>query len=808
MKSKFSKIFTAVLMLCLAFSLCFAMTACNKTVDKLTSELGVVIEGEFDKGAQLVTEPVEVTGETGKNVIALLEEKEYAKEGEVRIFDISVVKDGSKVQPSGKVKVTVPAPFESESGYVTFHIKDDNSVEELKTTYSDGKISFETDSFSYFVVTEALFNTPPADVTSLRLDAANAGFTDGKATYVIGNEFPPKPENVVVCGVTATGEKYLEKTEYTVDLGGLDFEKEGTYTITYTYKKDTSIKATLTVEVVAPEFTFRAIVGEGVGLIHYGGEEMPNGYYGEHKAGEQIALKAVAESGYEFVGWYTDANEPQLISANAEHTFTTGNAPQTVKAVFNAVVTSLRLDGANAGFTDGKATYVIGSENKPNPENVVVYGVTIEGETPLNADQYTFDLGGLDFAVANSYTITYTYKKDTSIKATLTVTVVSADSINLSMSGSSSRSAYYTGGCAPRIAKSEILNNGEPCDLDALGLSWEWRDLSGAVVNAVYDTTWDDETLFPTPAKAGTYKFVICSETDGVKTDLLVTEHEIIERKVSLVTDSSDIHTYEYYVPIAKVTVDGTTRYYAMPMPGSLSSNMSKLPAIEVTPDENGNFMIGGKGEFAFFLDWLSGGYNACIGGDYANGQGALYLSSSGVIAFDPTYNAKDFAVTFSLNEDGSISFKCPHEGGTLSFAYTEADGYYFTANDKDTAATYYPVYLYQTYVAPPTEQYEYIGGNLSKTYDGEAVSIDPYKDFVIRTENGEDWSVLSKNGTGRFAWGTGKGEDLQAMTDDGSGRLTGPSEVGEYCIVFQIQLKDGTWQTAGYGPLVYFSIT
>ena len=60
-----------------------------------------------------------LTGETGKNVIALLEEKEYAKEGEVRIFDISVVKDGSKVQPSGKVKVTVPAPFESESGYVT-----------------------------------------------------------------------------------------------------------------------------------------------------------------------------------------------------------------------------------------------------------------------------------------------------------------------------------------------------------------------------------------------------------------------------------------------------------------------------------------------------------------------------------------------------------------------------------------------------------------------------------------------------------------------------------------------------------------
>ena len=108
-------------------------------------------------------------------------------------------------------------------------------------------------------------------------------------------------------------------------------------------------------EVVKPKFAFQAIVGEGKGSILYGGEEMPNGYYGEHKAGEQIALKAVADSGYEFVGWYTDANEPQLISANAEHTFTTGNAPQTVKAVFNAVVTSLKLDAATQRMRDLRA---------------------------------------------------------------------------------------------------------------------------------------------------------------------------------------------------------------------------------------------------------------------------------------------------------------------------------------------------------------------------------------------------------------------------------------------------------------------
>ena len=87
-------------------------------------------------------------------------------------------------------------------------------------------------------------------------------------------------------------------------------------------------------EVVAPEFTFRAIVGEGVGLIHYGGEEMTNGYYGEHKAGEQIALKAVADSGYEFVGWFTRDNDPQLISSSSQYTFTAQRKDTSVQAVF------------------------------------------------------------------------------------------------------------------------------------------------------------------------------------------------------------------------------------------------------------------------------------------------------------------------------------------------------------------------------------------------------------------------------------------------------------------------------------------
>ena len=64
---------------------------------------------------------------------------------------LSLSKNGEKVQPNGKVKVTMLKPFESD-GYVTYHIKVDNTVEELKTTVDGNKIYFETTSFSYFVV--------------------------------------------------------------------------------------------------------------------------------------------------------------------------------------------------------------------------------------------------------------------------------------------------------------------------------------------------------------------------------------------------------------------------------------------------------------------------------------------------------------------------------------------------------------------------------------------------------------------------------------------------------------------------------
>ena len=140
------------LTLALAMSLCLAFVSCadkNGGVNKLTAEGGITAEGVFESGSALNTARHSSDSEQGKAAISAVN-KPYDS-ARVAVFDITLTKGGEKAQPSGKVKITMPKPFESD-GYVTYHVKDDNSVEELKTTVDGNNIYFETTSFSYFVV--------------------------------------------------------------------------------------------------------------------------------------------------------------------------------------------------------------------------------------------------------------------------------------------------------------------------------------------------------------------------------------------------------------------------------------------------------------------------------------------------------------------------------------------------------------------------------------------------------------------------------------------------------------------------------
>ena len=139
------------LALALALSLCLALVACgdkNGGTNKLTAESGITADGAFESGSALSSVHHSTDSEQGKAAIAAID-KPYDS-AKVAVFDISLTKGGEKVQPSGKVKITMPKPFEADE-YVTYHVKGD-VVEELETAVVGDKISFETTSFSYFVV--------------------------------------------------------------------------------------------------------------------------------------------------------------------------------------------------------------------------------------------------------------------------------------------------------------------------------------------------------------------------------------------------------------------------------------------------------------------------------------------------------------------------------------------------------------------------------------------------------------------------------------------------------------------------------
>lgn len=120
------------------------------TVNELTAESGVSASGTFEGGSKLKAEAHAADSEKGRAAISAID-KPYDS-AKVAVFDITFTKGGEKVQPSGKVKITMPKPFEADV-YVTYHIKGDNTAEELETAVVGDKISFETTSFSYFVIT-------------------------------------------------------------------------------------------------------------------------------------------------------------------------------------------------------------------------------------------------------------------------------------------------------------------------------------------------------------------------------------------------------------------------------------------------------------------------------------------------------------------------------------------------------------------------------------------------------------------------------------------------------------------------------
>lgn len=677
------------LLFCLValLTVCLTLAACSEeTVKQLTNENGITVEGDgFSQGATLVANKIESTDEIGVAALQAIADKSYDKTKSVTIYDISVQSNGVAVQPSGKVKVTMSAPIDGISDYIVFHIKN-GEAEEIIPVYDGGKISFETSSFSPFVIAATLYptfsafaedggeiysgetdypdgyyasvasgtsltltakpstgyafkgwyekaddsteetpkfkDTPVsaletyefttsaddysvyalffAQITSLSLDGADAGFIDGAASFEIGvtdTEDAAKPQNVKVYGVTVTGNTLLEKdTDYTIDESGLDYSVAGVYTITYTLVSDTEIKGTLTVNVEGEKYLFEATIFSNYGDIYLGEEKLDVSYCQRLVPGTKITLTAKADDGYDFVGWFEAIVPGQhaetAVSTSATYEFTSGESDYLVYVVCELRVIALQVNSTDAGFNNGAATYIVGANNSLDLTKVVVKGMTtvttFKTISLVEDTDYTVDEGELDLTSAGIYTITYTYLKNTELKSTLTVEVIAIGSIVYNPYDGEPESEEYNGGTAAHVDLRHFTVNGAECDniTEVDGISYEWRDHdTGAYVYAARDVTIDDQYV-ASPAVTGTYDFVLfaTSETE-TKIDLATVTKTITTNQFALATSLDTVLSgtnCNVIVGTVYNSESDTTDYYVMAAPGY---GKDEIPAIKVVPE-------------------------------------------------------------------------------------------------------------------------------------------------------------------------------------------------------------------------------
>lgn len=234
MNKKLLCIISAIL---IALSLCFfascnGCNGCGGKTGELKSSMGVTLTGgNFGKKAKLITEKVEMTKENAKSMIDKLpEEYKLLANEKMTTIDISVESDGVKVQPDGKVKVSVPAPIEGVEEYLVLHIKNEDNVERLDCEFKDGNVIFETDSFSPFVFfdnsdTAALVIKNPGPCEGTVIVSFEVDFYYGLEYSVMDRIYSGEEKRIYAY----TNEKLVLSVEcgYGFVLGGWFMEKDG-----------------------------------------------------------------------------------------------------------------------------------------------------------------------------------------------------------------------------------------------------------------------------------------------------------------------------------------------------------------------------------------------------------------------------------------------------------------------------------------------------------------------------------------------------------------------------------------------------
>ncbi len=170
-------------------AMCMTLMGCNENNALKTTINNSVFtaEGDFEKGSQLKVESLQQATQEQRN---LIKEKDLCVDYNFLIYDIFVQKNNEKIQPKSKVKISLDFPSYSQSGHTVFHFKSDTEMEVLTTKYENKKLSFETTSFSIFIIGE---NIPDVYQYNVTFDLDGGSFAKGiniPTSYSNESDFP------------------------------------------------------------------------------------------------------------------------------------------------------------------------------------------------------------------------------------------------------------------------------------------------------------------------------------------------------------------------------------------------------------------------------------------------------------------------------------------------------------------------------------------------------------------------------------------------------------------------------------------
>lgn len=467
------------------------------------------------------------------------------------------------------------------------------------------------------------------------------------------------------------------------------------------------------------------------------------------KTGKSISLTVRESSYYEFLGWFDIVGDNyNLITTNKTIDLTL-NENRSIKARFREKIKAIEIDSTtllNEGFVNGKVGFAIG-DTVVGYENFTINAEGVAGSyMTLSSSDYIVDDSTVDFNVAGTYTISYTYKYDTSIKTEITIVVINPETAQFEFNQSHSYLNHEYNGKATFISLKDVKINGVPLyEFKSSSKIWDkisykWIDKN---TNEVVDTTDADITIngtivknfgpennkmtigneFGGPIKAGSYRFELLYNGNKVLTQ----DSTISTLAYKKINTSSEFKTNEgsswvnfelYYYTIVGV-VDG--EYYIMQMP-SIGFENVEVVARKASLDSNGNIILGEGNDFAFvnaryyatdysgYTEFLTGYYGSYVVRSSANttdgtmfGSPYIYRTGYTTVSNGKIYrqygNKSNYGISTTFDENGAVTIHSRYsenENGKLRLV-KDGDNYVFTSvpADEDTRESY-DIFIYQ----------------------------------------------------------------------------------------------------------------